>query len=121
MGASPRGRKSMNTIGQMLQFIADPSNNFAQQTWTTLQLCIVPIIVSLVISVPLGILVAQRPIAAFLATNVSGLVRAIPTFAVLMVLLLLLVRLGLPPIGFTNAAIALTVLGIPPILLNTVA
>ncbi len=111
----------MNTIGQMLQFIADPANMFAQQTWTTLALCVVPIAASLLIGFPLGILVAQRPVFAFLATNVSGLVRAIPTFAVLMVLLLVLLRLGLPPIGFTNAAIALTVLGIPPILLNTVA
>ena len=111
----------MNLIGQLFQFIGDPANNFAQQTKTTLALCIVPIVISLLIAVPLGILVAQRPVAAFVATNASGLVRSIPTFAVLMVLLLLLLRLGLPPIGFTNAAIALTILGIPPILLNTVA
>ncbi len=71
---------------------------------------------SLLIGFPLGILVAQRPFLAFLATNLSGLVRAIPTFAVLLVMLLVLNQ-----IGFTPSVIALTALGIPPILLNTVA
>jgi osmoprotectant transport system permease protein len=106
----------MDQIRQILQFIADPQDQFAQQTWTTIQICAISIAISIVIGVPIGILVARRPVLAFIATNLSGLVRALPTFAVLIVMLLVLKRIGLLP-----SVIALTALGIPPILLNTVA
>ena len=93
----------------------EPGTNFGQQTVTYLKLCVVPIGLSIGIGVLLGILVARRPFAAFIATNVSGLARAIPTLAFLAVAL---PYLG---IGFKPAATALTVMGIPPILLNTIA
>lgn len=103
-------------MGELIQYITDPANTFADHTRDTIVLCLVPIVLSLLIALPLGVLVARRPIAAFLATNVSGLVRAVPTFAVLMVMLLLLKQ-----IGFTPSVIALTALGVPPILLNMIA
>jgi osmoprotectant transport system permease protein len=106
----------MNVIGQMLRFITNPQYDFAGQTLTTLKLCLVPIAISIAIALPLGILVAQRPVLAFAATNFSGLVRAIPTFAVLLAIVLIFKQ-----IGFTPSVIALTALGIPPILLNTIA
>ena len=100
---------------QVIQFISDPRYQFAQETVTTLQLSIVPILLAIVISIPVGILVAQRPIAAFLAANLSGLARAIPTLAFLAIVL---PYLGT---GFKPSVVALTALGIPPILLNTIA
>jgi osmoprotectant transport system permease protein len=96
-------------------FLRDPNTRFAEQTVVYLKLCAIPIVISIVIGVLLGVLVARRPIAAFLATNLSGLARAIPTLAFLAIVL---PYLG---IGFTPAALALTALGIPPILLNTIA
>jgi osmoprotectant transport system permease protein len=54
-------------------------------------------------------------VAAFLAANVSGAARAIPTIAFLAAAIPFL------GIGFTPVIVALTLLGIPPILLNTVA
>lgn len=100
---------------QVIQFISDPRYQFAQETVTTLQLSIVPILLAIAISIPVGILVAQRPIAAFLAANLSGLARAIPTLAFL--------AIALPYLGtgFKPSVVALTALGIPPILLNTIA
>jgi len=102
-------------LQQILQFIADPQNSFRSETVATLELSFIPVIAAIVIACPLGILVAQRPLPAFLAANTSGLVRAIPTLAIL--------AAALPYLGtgFVPSAIALTVLGIPPILLNTVA
>lgn len=105
----------MNFLQQVSQFLRDPNTNFGQQTIIYLKLCAVPIGLSIMIGVILGIAVARRPVAAFAATNLSGLARAIPTLAFLAVAL---PYLG---IGFTPAATALTVMGIPPILLNTVA
>jgi osmoprotectant transport system permease protein len=100
----------------MLQFIQDPQNTFGQHTITTIELSLVPALLALIIGLPLGVLVARRPFLAFLATNLSGLVRAIPALAVLSALILFLHQ-----VGFTPAVIALTALGIPPILLNTIA
>jgi osmoprotectant transport system permease protein len=106
----------INQLQEMLRFIQDPANMFAERTVQTLQLSIVPILCSLLIAVPLGILVARRPIGALIATTLSGLGRAIPVL-VLLVLMVSVFHIG---IGFRPAAIALTILGIPPILLNTI-
>ncbi|HEX6799205.1 MAG TPA: ABC transporter permease [Ktedonobacterales bacterium] len=103
-------------LGQMLQFVLDPRNKFGQELLTTVELSVIPIVLAVLIGIPLGFAVARQPIAAFLATNVSGLARAIPTIAFLAILLPLLGQ-----VGFVPSVIALTLLGIPPILLNTVA
>jgi osmoprotectant transport system permease protein len=105
----------INQLMDMLRFVQDPENEFVAHTQETLLLCIVPIICAILIAIPLGILVARRPIGAFIATTLSGLGRAIPV----LVLLVVMVVIGVG-IGFKPAAIALTLLGIPPILLNTI-
>ncbi len=105
----------MHLLHEISQFLQDPSTDFSRQTVTYLKLCLVPIGLSIAIGVLLGVLVARRPVAAFAVTNVSGLARAIPTLAFLAVAL---PYLG---IGFTPAVTALTVMGVPPILLNTIA
>ncbi len=99
----------------ILRFITDPRNGYLTHTLDYLRLCAVAILLALAIAVPVGILVAQRPLGAFLAANLSGLARAIPTIAFLAAAL---PYLG---IGFTPSAVALTLLGIPPVLLNTIA
>jgi osmoprotectant transport system permease protein len=106
----------MDTIRHMLQFIADPQNTFGQHTADTLRLSLFAIALAFVIALPLAVLVAPHPIAAFIAANLSGLVRAVPTLAVLALMIIYFKQ-----IGFTPSLIALTALGIPPILLNTVA
>jgi osmoprotectant transport system permease protein len=102
-------------IGQMLDFIRDPQRNFADETRATLALCIVPALLAIVLGVVIGVLVAPTRIGAVLATTTSGLARAIPT---LVFLAAVLPFLG---IGFWPSVAALVALGIPPILLNTVA
>jgi osmoprotectant transport system permease protein len=102
-------------IGQMLDFIRDPQRNFADETRATLVLCIVPTLLAIAIGVVVGILVAPSKVGAVLATTTSGLARAIPT---LVFLAAVLPYLGT---GFRPSVVALVALGIPPILLNTVA
>ena len=98
---------------QYLNFILDPKNNFVGETIEYFKLCSLSIAVAIVIGVVLGALVSRNAILAFIAVNLSGLMRAIPIIAVL---LIFVPFLGL---GFLPAIIALIVLGIPPILLNT--
>src|SRR5437588_6205003 len=96
-----------------LNFIADPRNDYLGHTITYLQICGFSIALAIIIGVVLGALVSRNAFLAFLAVNLSGLMRAIPIIAILLVFVPFL---GL---GFKPAVIALIVLGIPPILLNT--
>lgn len=100
---------------QLIQFILDPSNDYLGHTITYLEICAVAIVISIIIGVLLGAAVSRSPIAAFIAVNASGLLRAIPIIAILIV--------GIPflGLGFKPTIIALIILGIPPILLNTYA
>jgi osmoprotectant transport system permease protein len=97
----------------VINFILDPQNDFIGQTLTYLQLCAISIIVAILIGVALGATVSRSAILSFLAVNISGLLRAIPIIAVLIAFVPLF---GL---GSKPAIIALIVVGIPPILLNT--
>jgi len=98
---------------QYLNFILNPKNDFLGQTGEYLRICGVSIAVAIVIGVVLGALVSRNAILAFLAVNLSGLMRAIPIIAVLIAFVPFF------GIGFVPTIIALIVLGIPPILLNT--
>jgi len=102
---------------QYINYIRDPANDYLGHTVQYFQLCGVAIAAAIVLGVVLGALVSRNAFAAFIAVNLSGLVRAIPIIAVL-----LLFVYTLPKdvsIGFVPAIIALILLGIPPILLNT--
>ena len=107
----------MAFVQSILQFINNPANAFGQKTADTLILSLDAVLLAIVISIPLGIIFARSPLAAFLATNVSGLARSIPTLAFLG----LMIQVPGFGIGFKPSLFALTLLGIPPILLNTVA
>ncbi len=96
-----------------LNFILDPKNDYLGQTIEYLKICGVSIAVAIVIGVVLGALVSRNSFLAFLAVNTSGLMRSIPIIAILIVFVPFF---GL---GFVPTVIALIVLGIPPILLNT--
>jgi osmoprotectant transport system permease protein len=100
-------------MNSLIQFILDPRNDFIGNTIAYFEICGVAIVISMIIGVVLGILVSRNAVLGFIAVNVSGLMRAIPIIAFLFIALPLL---GL---GFLPAIVALIVLGIPPILLNT--
>jgi osmoprotectant transport system permease protein len=98
---------------QYINFIQDPNNDYLGETIAYLKLCGFSIAAAIIIGVLLGALVSRNAIVAFLAVNLSGLIRAIPIIAIF---LMFVPTLG---IGFKPAIIALIILGIPPILLNT--
>lgn len=71
--------------------------------------------ISLLVGVPLGIWIARRATIAQAVINLFGAFRLIPSLAILF--------LALPYLGtgFRPALVALTVLALPPILINTYA
>jgi len=97
-----------------VNFVLDPTNNYLGHAIDYLKLCGVAIAVASVIGVGLGILVSHNAFLAFLAINLSGVMRAIPIIAALFIIFSVVQQLG-----FLPAIIALIVLGIPPILINT--
>lgn len=99
---------------QYINYILDPKNNYLGQTVEYFKLCGASIAVAIVIGVVLGVLVSRNALLAFLAINLSGLMRAIPIIAALFIIFAILNQLG-----FLPSIIALIVLGIPPILINT--
>lgn len=96
-----------------INFIMDPQNDYLGQTSEYLKLCGVSIALAIIIGVVLGAAVSRNAFLSFIAVNLSGLLRAIPIIAVLIAFV---PHFGL---GFEPAVIALIILGIPPILLNT--
>lgn len=102
---------------QYIDYIRDPANDYVGHTIQYFQLCGVSIAAAIIIGVVLGALVSRNAFAAFIAVNFSGLVRAVPIIAVLLLFVYIIpVPLN---IGFVPSIIALILLGIPPILLNT--
>jgi osmoprotectant transport system permease protein len=97
-----------------INFITDPTNDYLGHAIDYLKLCGVAIAVATIIGVGLGILVSRSAILAFIAINLSGVMRAIPIIAALFLIFSIVKQLG-----FLPAIIALILLGIPPILINT--
>ncbi len=107
----------MNLVSLIWAYVHDPANDFGGHTHDFLLVALWSIAMSIIIGVPLGIIAAQNRVVAFLATSLSGAGRAIPTIAFFGL------AAALPILGLNDrsAIIALTLLGIPPILLNTIA
>lgn len=100
---------------QLIQFILDPANDYWGHTLTYLLICAIAIVASTIIGVLIGAAVSRNAVAAFTAVNLSGLLRAIPIIAIL------IVGVNIPGLGLglRPTIIVLIILGIPPILLNT--
>ena len=79
-----------------------------------LLLSLVGLAIGIAIALPLGIAVAQRPRLAEATIALAGALRTIPSLAVLAALLPLL------GVGFTPSVVALALLALPPVLVNTV-
>ncbi len=98
---------------EIINFILNPKSDFLGQTVAYLQICAISIVGAVIIGIALGAAVSRNSILAFIAVNLSGLIRAIPVIATLIIFV--------PFFGFglKPTLIALILLGIPPVLLNT--
>jgi osmoprotectant transport system permease protein len=81
--------------------------------WEHLQYAALAMVVSIAIGISLGLLVGHTRRGMFLSTNAAGLIRAIPTLGVLILVY------KLRPLTAWPVLIALVILAVPPILTNT--
>jgi osmoprotectant transport system permease protein len=100
---------------QTWEYFLSHQADFWAKTGAHLRLAGSALLIGLTVGVLLGILATQNTKASIVVTNIAGAVRAIPSLAIMAVMLPFI------GIGFRPALIALTILAIPPVLINTQA
>jgi osmoprotectant transport system permease protein len=102
----------LSIFGDALTFAADNANLLWDKTLEHIALSAVAVGIALLIALPLGVLLGHLHRFSWIAISVANIGRALPTLAVIAVLLVFM------PIGNSVVAIALVVLAVPPILTN---
>jgi osmoprotectant transport system permease protein len=93
-------------------------NGLPALLWAHLQLSLTALVVAAVVALPPAVLLGHVKRGALLAVSVVNIGRAIPSFAVIALLLPFSLRWGFG-LGFWPTLVALVLLAIPPIFTNT--
>jgi osmoprotectant transport system permease protein len=99
-------------VTDLLNFFADNVSLLVDRTIEHIVICAIAMAVSIAIALPAGVLLGHRHTGSFLAINISNVLRALPSLA--------LIAISLAFIGLSrlNIQIALVALALPPILTN---
>ena len=111
------------TLRQMWDYLGSEAawsgrNGLPALTWAHVRISLVAILIAGVVAVPTGVLLGHVRRGAFVAVSVVNIGRAIPSFAILALLLPFSLRYGFG-LGFWPTIVALVLLAIPPIFTNT--
>jgi osmoprotectant transport system permease protein len=103
----------VGVFGQAYQYAAENWGDLLNALQQHLLLVLVPLAVGLLLGLPLGLWSSRSPAASAVLINGFNALRVIPSLAILF--------LAIPYLGlsFQSAAIALTLLVMPPILIST--
>ena len=93
-------------------------NGLPALTWAHVKISVVAVLIAALVAVPTGVLLGHVRRGALLAVSVVNIGRAIPSFAILALLLPFSLRYGFG-LGFWPTIVALVLLAIPPIFTNT--
>jgi osmoprotectant transport system permease protein len=104
----------MGALAEGLSWLRANPGIFLGALGEHLLLSIVGLAIGIALALPLGLLVARRARLAEAAIAAAGLLRTLPSLAVLAALLPLL------GVGFTPSVVALALVALPPVLVNTV-
>lgn len=100
-------------LDSMIQYIVENYQTILTQLFTHLEISVIALLVATLIGVPLGYFASKSDKAEKMISMPFSILRVIPSLA-LLVLLIPIMGTGMAP-----AVVALSVLAIPPILLNT--
>jgi osmoprotectant transport system permease protein len=103
----------MEILTRVVEYIISNPDKLVSALAQHLLLVIVPLAIGLGLGLPLGFICARFPVASTVLINTFNSLRVIPSLAILFV--------AIPYFGlsFTSAALALTLLVMPPILIST--
>ena len=99
-------------MSDLLDFFADNTSLLADKTLSHVGISALAIVIAVAIALPIGVLLGHQHRGSYVAINVSNVLRALPSLALIAISLALF---GLSPI---NIQVALVALAIPPILTN---
>lgn len=105
-----RGVKALQDV---IAYFSTHGADYIQMVLEHLNVSILSLAAAILIAVPLGIACSRSSLLEKISVGVSGILRIIPSLAVLVVCVPILGT------GVLPAVVALTVLAIPPILINT--
>lgn len=118
----------MELFGDGLAWLAnpdnwtDPRNGILLRIWEHISLSAVALALAVAIGLPLGLWIGHTGRGSGAVIAIANIGRAVPSVGWLgLVFPITLVLLGRGGLGFVPAVIALTLLGIPPIVTNTFA
>jgi len=100
-------------MSEMLQVFQRP--DFINQLIVHIELSVVALLIGVAIALPVALAVFRSPLGSAIAINTGNIGRAVPSLAILALVFPLL------GFGFAPSLVALTVLAIPPILINASA
>jgi osmoprotectant transport system permease protein len=103
----------VTVLAAAVAYVVEHPGLFRGAVATHLALSASALAIAIAVAVPVAIAVARHPAAAFAATGTANVLRTVPSLAILALALPLL------GIGFVPSLVALTILGLPPILTNT--
>lgn len=84
-----------------------------------LQLSFVPVFAAMSVAIPLGLFIGHTRRLEFITITLANFGRAIPSFAILSLALILVINVGITDFGYWSTFIALFFLSLPPIVVNT--
>ncbi len=115
----------MHTFVQALRWLVDGSHwsgfdGIPIRTLQHLEISLVAVGIAATIAIPLGLYIGHTRRFQFLAVSVANIGRSIPSFGILAIAYVIVLKLAPSfAFGFVPTVAALVLLGIPPILTNT--
>src|SRR6266496_4018025 len=114
----------MHTFVQALRWLVDGSHwsgfdGIPIRTLQHLEISLVAVGIAATIAIPLGLYIGHTRRFQFLAVSVANIGRSIPSFGILSIAYVIVLKLAPSfAFGFVPTVVALVLLGIPPILTN---
>lgn len=110
-------------LQQMWEYLSSDAawsgrNGLPALTWAHIQISVAALLLAALVGIPTGVMLGHVRRGAFVAVSVVNVGRAIPSYAVMALLLPFSLRYGFG-LGFWPTMIALVLLAIPPIFTNT--
>ena len=114
----------MDLVTDAIGFLTDGSNwsgstGIPTRLWEHTQMSLMATGLALIVALPVGLTIGHARKGEFLASSIGNIGRALPSFGVLGLVFPFTLRYLPGSIGFAATLIALFLLAIPPILINT--
>ncbi len=102
-------------LNEMFTYYQEHVSEYWEAVITHISISIIVVLVAILIGIPLGLMCAKHPKTSKIISGTVNIMRIIPSLAIMIIMIPLL------GIGKVPAVIALMIIAIPPIMINTAA